>query len=75
MGLDHLSAHAALADQQPAVDQVLDGPAHGGPRQPELAGELDLVLQPGPRRDLAGRDGALVTVDSENVREPGSDSN
>ena len=52
----HLGPDAALAHQQPTVDQVLDGAAHRRPGQAELVGQVDLVLQPGPRRQLPGLD-------------------
>jgi hypothetical protein len=48
LGVHDLRAHTTLADQQPALDQVLDGPAHGRPGQAELVGQIDLVVQPCP---------------------------
>jgi hypothetical protein len=44
LGVHDLRPDAALADQQPAVDQVPDGPAHGRPGQAEPVGQVDLVL-------------------------------
>jgi hypothetical protein len=40
-----LGAHAALAHQHPALDQVLDGPPHRGPGDTQPIGQLDLVLE------------------------------
>jgi hypothetical protein len=62
LGVDDLGAHAALADQQPAVDQVLDGPAHGRPGQAELVGQVDLVVQPRPRGQVTGLDELLEVL-------------
>ena len=54
-----LGPHAAFADQQPAVDQVLDRAAHRRPGQAKLVGQVDLVLKPYPSRQLTGLDELL----------------
>jgi hypothetical protein len=59
LGLHHLSADPTLADQQAPVDQVLDGPAHGGAGQAELIGQVNLVLEPRPSGQLTGLDEVL----------------
>jgi len=41
-----------MGHQHAPVHQVLDRAAHGGPGDTEPVGELDLVLQPRPHRQL-----------------------
>ncbi len=55
----HLGAHAPLADEQPLVDQVLDGLPHRRAGQAELVGQRDLVLQAAAGRHLTGFDHLL----------------
>ena len=45
LGADHLGADAALADQQPLVDQLLDRLPGGRSGQAESGGQRQLVLQ------------------------------
>ena len=52
--MDDLRPYPTLADQQPAVDEVLHRPAHGRPGKAQLVGQVDLVLEPRPRRQLTG---------------------
>jgi len=56
LGVHDLRADAALAHQQPAAHEVLERPAHGGLGQAELPGQVGLVVQPRPHRQLAGLD-------------------
>jgi len=58
----HLGAHAPLAHEQPLVDQVLDGVPHRRPGQAEPVGQIDLVLEPRPRRQLTGLDQVLQVL-------------
>ena len=62
LGVHDLGAHPALADQQPAVDEVLDGLAHGLPGQAELVGQIDLVVQSGTRGQVTGLDELLEVL-------------
>ena len=62
LGVDHLRPHAALADQQPLVDEVLDRLAHRRPGQAQPVGQVDLVLEPCPRRQFAGLDEVLQVL-------------
>ncbi len=43
--MHHLRAHPSPPDQQPLVDEGLDGLADGGAGQAEAHGEVDLVAQ------------------------------
>ena len=51
LGLDHASADATPAHHEALVDEVLHRPAHGGTREAEGRGEVDLVLEQRPRRE------------------------
>jgi hypothetical protein len=59
LGVDHLGADGAPADQVAAVDQVLDGPPQRRSRHLELVGQDHLAVEAGARRQLPGLDGLL----------------
>ena len=61
-GLYDLRAHTAAANQQPAVDEVLDGSPHRRPRKAQPLGQHDLVVQPGAGRVGAGLDELLQVL-------------
>jgi hypothetical protein len=85
LGLDDGRPDAATPDEQPLIHQVLHRLAHGGTREPQVAGELELVVEAAAGRQLAlldrslqpqgdlevQRDGA-VAIDRNKVGELGS---
>jgi hypothetical protein len=56
LAVHHLGADAALAYEQALVDEVLDGLADRRPRQAELVGQQDLVVQPGAGHQVSAPD-------------------
>ena len=56
LGLYHARPDATPAYHEALVDQVLHRPSHGGTREAEGRGEVDLVLEQRPRGKRAGAD-------------------
>ena len=54
--LDDLGADAALAHQQALVDEFLDGPSGGGPRQRQALRQREFVLEAIARCQIAVAD-------------------
>lgn len=62
--LDHLGADTALANEQTLVDEFLNGPPRGRPRQRESLGQRELVLETVPGASSPSRIAASIACAS-----------